>query len=167
MNERPMGEGMKCEEFWEELERFPVEAPSSRTADEWRSELPEVARAHAAACSECGAALEDFAETRGALGVARERLPEPGPWFVARVMATIRAEAEEQKNGVWIGVMKLAPKLAMLGALLLVLGGGWALQLRRAADQRNPNGPVEGIFETSPNAAYNDDIVALSYEEQR
>lgn len=167
MNERPMGGGMKCEEFFVELERLPLETPSSRTAEEWRASLTEVARAHAVSCTECGSALEDFAETRGALGMARERLPEPGPWFVARVMATIRAEAEEQKNGVWLGVMKLAPKLAALAALLLVLGGTWALQLRQAAYQRNPNGQVEGIFEVSPNTAYNDDIVALSYEEQR
>jgi hypothetical protein len=167
MKEQPMGEEMKCEEFWEELERLPLEMPGSRTAEEWRANLPEIARTHAASCAECGAALEDFAETRGALGTVRERQPEPGPWFVARVMATIRAEAEEQKNGVWVGVMKLAPKLAALAMLLLVLGGTWALQLRRAADQRNPKGQVEGIFEAAPSTAYNDDIVALGYEEQR
>jgi hypothetical protein len=171
MSDRPIGAG-KCDEFLEELERLPAGLPGKPTAGDWRELLPQEAGEHAATCPNCDAALEDLAETREALAGMAESLPEPGPWFVGRVMAKIRAqerEVEEQANGVWISVMRLAPRLAAFAAVLLVLGGTWALELRRAEQsrQQQPRPAAEGLFEAAPNTPLNDDIIASMHEEQQ
>ena len=171
MSDRPIGAG-KCEEFLEELERLPAGLPGRPTGRDWRELLPQKAREHAATCANCEEALEDFAETREALAGMAESLPEPGPWFVARVMAKIGAqerELEEQANGVWISVMRLAPRLAAFAAVLLVLGGTWALELRRAEQSRRQQTrpAAEGLFEAAPNTPLNDDIIANTHEEQQ
>lgn len=171
MRDLPKGAEMNCEEFMEAMEGLPVEAPGAKTAAEWSALLPEDAREHSRECASCEAALEDFAETREALGELKMGLPEPGPWFTARVMGAIRAqerEIEEQRNSVWIYVRRLAPRLAAFAALLLVLGGTWALELRRAEDTRRQEmRPVEGLFESAPSAPLNDDIIASTYRGHR
>jgi hypothetical protein len=169
MNDRPIGAPMNCEALLAELEELPVETLRASTATDWRRLLSESAREHAARCASCQSALEDFAETREAMAELKKSLPEPGPWFAARVMAKIRAqekEIEEQVNGVWVNVMRLAPRIAAFAAVLLVLGGTWALQLRRADDVRQKMiRPVESLFESAPTTAANDDIVASIHEE--
>jgi hypothetical protein len=78
-------------------------------------------------------------------------------------------EAEERQEGFWIGVRRLAPRFVALATLLLMLGGTWAFQERRAANSRALEmGSGEGIFETAPSAPANDDIIAIasSYQEQ-
>jgi hypothetical protein len=171
MSDLPMGAVMKCEDFLETLEELPVNVPGAGGAAEWLALLPEAARGHVAQCASCEGAWQDFVETRSALTELKEGLPEPGPWFTARVMATIRAqenEIEERKNGVWISVRRLAPRLAAFAAVLLVLAGTWALELRRAENTRQREmRPVEGLFETAPSAQMNDDIVASTYEERQ
>ena len=171
MSDRPIG-ARKCDEFLEELERLPAGLPGRPTVKDWRELLPQEAREHAATCANCEQALEDLAETREALAGMAESLPEPGPWFVGRVMAKIRAqerELEEQANGVWISVMRLAPRLAAFAAVLLVLGGTWALELRRAEQSRQQQArpEAEGLFEGAPNTPLNDDIIASTHEEQQ
>lgn len=168
MNDRPIGREMNCKVLLAELEELPVETPEAPAAGEWRRLLSETAREHLARCTGCQAALEDFADTREAMAEMKKGLPEPGPWFAARVMARIRAqenEIEEQVNGVWVNVMRLAPRLAAFAAVLLVLGGTWALQLRRADDARQKTRPAESLFESAPTTPANDDIVATIYEE--
>jgi len=169
MKDRPMVE-FSCESFREQLERLPLEPPGSKAGD-WREILPQEAREHAAKCATCDAALGDFVETRQALGGMRSALPEPGPWFVSRVMAAIRAqekEVREQAEGVWISVMRLAPRLSAFAAVLLVLGGTWVMELRRAEHVRQQQmRPAEGMFETAPSAPPNDDIIASTYEESQ
>jgi len=169
MSDRPTG-APGCTEFLEELERLPSGLPGRNPAGNWRERLPPAAREHTVKCAECAAALEDFAETRAAMAGMAERVAEPGLWFVSRVMAAIVAkerELEEQTNGVWISVMRLAPRLAAFAAVLLVLGGTWALELRRAehSRQQQTRPAVEGLFETVPNTPLNDDIVASTHEE--
>jgi hypothetical protein len=171
MSNSPIG-AVRCTEFLEELERLPAGLPGRPTTGDWRELLPQEVRKHAATCANCEAALEDFADTRQALAGMAESLPEPGPWFVGQVMAKIRGqerELEEQANGVWISVMRLAPRLAAFAAVLLVLGGTWALELRRAehARQQQPRPAVEGLFEASPNTPLYDDIIASTHEEQQ
>jgi len=165
MKDRPIGAEVSCEQFLEEVEQLPLETPGTKKAGDWREMLPQEAREHAGRCASCEAALEDFAETREALGGMKASQVEPGPWFVSRVMATIRAqerENEEQTDGVWISVMKLAPRLAAFAVVLLVLGGTWALELRREHARQMEVRPAEGLFETAP-APLNDDIVASTY----
>jgi len=154
---------ISCERFLEELEELPLE-----TSGALHELLPQQARQHAADCASCKAALEDFSEARQALTPMRGTIHEPGPWFVSRVLAAIQAterELEEQAEGVWVSVMRIAPRLAAFAAVLLVFGGTWAMELHRAQRSRQPQlQPAEGLFESAPTPA-NDDIVALNYEE--
>jgi len=161
----------ECQEFLSELEELKLEASQPVTARAVQAELPEMAKQHALHCEQCAVALEDFATTREALREMKT-LSEPGPWFVTRVMAAIKSaenEIEEKRDGVWISVRRLAPRLAAFAALLLVLGGTWAMELQRreAAAQRPELRQVEGLFEPAPSAPLNDDIVASASEDAR
>jgi len=52
--------------------------------------------------------------------------------------------------------------------VLLVLGGTWALEVRRAEEARQAEmRPVEGLFETTASTPLNDDILAVSHQEPR
>jgi len=161
----------ECQEFLSELEELKLEAGKPATARAVKAELPEMAKQHALRCEECAVALEDFTTTREAL-LQMKALSEPGPWFATRVMAAIKSaenEIEERKDGVWISVRRLAPRLAAFAALLLVLGGTWAMELRRreVAAPRPELRQVEGLFESAPSSPLNDDIVASASEDAR
>jgi len=164
MNEQPTPE-LNCQLLLEQLEQLPRES-----AGDLSELLPPQVREHAANCPSCQAALQDLIETRQAFAPLRASAHEPSPWFVSRVMAAIRAkekELEEQADGVWLYVMRLAPRLTAFAAVLLVFGGTWAMQLHRAShDRQQQVQPAEGLFENAP-TPLNDDIVALNYEETR
>jgi hypothetical protein len=170
MNDSPRDTKVSCERFLNELEELEVGGPGAATAKELLTRMPGAVREHAAQCTSCEEALQDFAVTRRELIAMREGLPEGGPWFAARVMAAIRtkeAEIEEKREGVWVNVRRLAPRLVAFAAVLLVLGGTWAFEVHRAEPSRGPEiGPVESLFEAAPSAPLNDDIVASTYPEQ-
>jgi hypothetical protein len=150
---------MNCDTFLSELEAL---APGN--FEELLARLPVPAREHIAQCASCREALNDLAETRAALAPMRAALPRPGPWFVTRVLNAIAArerEIEERKNSVWVGVRRFAPRLAALACVILVVGGTWAFQLRRAdrlASQTRVTG-AESLFEPGTSMPVNDDIV--------
>lgn len=162
---------VNCEMVLNELEELTADGPRGATLEELRARMPEAIRAHSARCTSCEEALQDFAETRKALEKMKEGLPEAGPWFTTRVMASIRAqeeEIEEKKEGVWISVRRMAPRLVAFAAVLLLLGGSWAIEVRRADQAHKPVAhPVEGLFEVTPGAAVNDDVVAGTYYEEQ
>jgi len=159
------GEGkMKCEEFLSELEGIPAEGPAP---GEVPAGLTEAARRHASECTDCEGALHVLAETQQALAGMKAGQAKPGPWFVARVMAAIAAqeeEIEESRNNVWLSVRRLAPRMAAFAAVVLVLGGTWAMELRRTDRQPQVNS-AESLFEAAPSAPLNDDIVTSINEE--
>jgi hypothetical protein len=159
-----------CEDFLNELEGLPVDRPGGATAEELSRSLPPQSRGHAASCASCQAALEDFAEARRVLRTRREESPQPGPFFMKRVMAAINAqeaEIEEEKNGFWISIRRIAPRLAAFAAVLLVLCGTWAFEVRRAEHGSAPVvRPADGLFETAPSAPPNDDVIASANEER-
>jgi hypothetical protein len=168
MRDRPIGMEASCEAFLEELERLPLESPEPQTTGDRRELLPQEARVHAMECAKCEAALEDFVESRQAWGTMEESAVAPSPWFVQRVMAKIQAQEEEQTNGVWVSVRRIAPRLAAFAAVLLVLGGTWVMELRRVAETRQQQmHAVEGLFEAGPNTPPNDDIVLSASEERQ
>jgi len=149
----------ECRRFLEEMEGL--------TASEGRAEatlegMSSEARRHSAECADCREAVEELVETRKALRPMSVPVVEAGPWFATRVMAAIRArenELEERRNGVWLGIRRLAPRLVALCALVLVLGTTWAVQLRRADVATQPEmRPAESVFESVP-APLNDDVL--------
>lgn len=169
MRELPMGEKFNCEWLQNQLEGLPP--GDVGTANELLAQLPEQARAHAAVCAECQAAVQDFAETRQVLAAMGENLPQAGPWFTTRVMRAIAAQEQEietRQNGFWVNVRRLAPRMVAFATLLLMLGGTWAFQERRAATrvQGAQMGPVESIFEGAPTTPPNDDIIATAHEDK-
>jgi hypothetical protein len=170
MIELPKGEKVNCAWFLNLLEGLPSDRPGAATSELLLAGLPQLARDHLSQCSDCRAAFTDFADTRQLFLELARQSPEPGPWFTRRVMNSIAAqehEAEERQEGFWIGVRRLAPRFVALATLLLMLGGTWAFQERRAANSRAlAMGPVEGIFESAPSAPVNDDIIATTYQEQ-
>jgi len=119
-----------CQKFRDLLESLPAGKEIRRGMEEWRAVLPQEDTRHLGLCRDCLQALEDMVETREAL--AGYEAPVPGPWFKTKVMAAIAAQEreEEAQDGVWISVRRLAPRAVALSALLLVLGGSWAVQQR-------------------------------------
>jgi len=151
-----------CRSFRDALEESPVQGDPRTSADEWLGKLPAEDAAHARSCAACREALGEFAETRNALAVMKA--PEAGPWFTARVMAAVAArEKEEEIDGVWISVRRLAPRLVALSALLLVLGGSWAVEQTRrdVAMAEGRNGDI--VYDSSaPPVSYDDGMGTLS-----
>jgi len=157
-------ENESCERFRDALDALPVMGKRGRSADEWRAELPATEERHLAVCKSCGAALEEFAETRSAL--AELNLPEPGPWFAKRVMAAIEAKEREEEgtDGVWISVRRLAPRMVVVSALLLVLGGSWAVQQRSRELATTDGRSGDMVFDSSVVPAWSDDGLSAIIE---
>jgi hypothetical protein len=153
-----------CRRFLDALEELPVNGYTRMTAEEWRAELPEAEEEHAGNCDACSTALEEFAETRNAL--AGITVQEPGPWFTARVMAAINAreKEEEVRDGVWISVRRQAPRLVALAALLLVLGGSWALEQRKSEGMNTERRGGDMVFDSSVAPTWYDDGLGMMSE---
>jgi hypothetical protein len=167
MNDPGKSDRRECQEALNQLEDLRLEGTSVGTAAEITDRLKDGSGEHAQRCQDCAAAVDDFLTTREALAGIRGMVPEAGPWFAAKVMAAVRAaekEIDEKKEGVWISVRRLAPRLSACAALLLVLGGTWAMELRHREAQPLEMRQVEGIFEATPSAAMNDDIVTSASE---
>jgi len=151
-----------CRRFLDALEELPLSANTRKSAEEWRAELPQAEEEHVGSCEACRTALEEFAETRNAL--AGVTVQEAGPWFTVRVMAAINAREEEARDGVWISVRRLAPRLAALSALLLVLGGSWALELRKTEGMNAERRGGDLVFDSSVAPTSYDDGLGTTSE---
>jgi hypothetical protein len=155
---------VNCQRFLDALEDLPLSGNSRKSAEEWRTQLPEADEEHAGSCEACRMALEEFAETRNALvGIT---VQEAGPWFTARVMAAItsREREEEARDGVWISVRRLAPRLVALSALLLVLGGSWALEVRKLDRLNAERRGGDMVFDSSVAPTWYDDGLGAASE---
>lgn len=153
-----------CERFRDALDALPVSGSAQRSAEDWRGKLPEAEAWHADGCESCRTALEEFAEARAAL--AGMSVVEPGPWFTARVMAAIAAKEreEESRDGVWVYVRRLAPRMVALSTLLLILGGSWAVQ-ERNRDLASPDGSGgDLVFDSSSAPSWYDDGLGAMLE---
>jgi len=153
-----------CRRFLNALEELPPGGPPRKSAEEWRAELPDAEEEHAGRCEACWTALEEFAETRNAL--SEMTVQEAGPWFTARVMAAIngREKEEEARDGVWISVRRLAPRLVALSALLLVLGGSWAFELRKAEGMNAERRGGDIVFDSPAAPTWYDDGLGMTSE---
>ena len=152
-----------CERFREELELVHVPGGAVIERGELLEELPAELRGHAGECGSCLKALDDVVETRNLLlSLAAESAGAvPSPWFASKVMNAIAAKERENKeqDGVWISVQKLAPRLAAVCALLLVLIGTWAMKTQREYQAKLMNAPGESLFDSGSGGALNDDVM--------
>jgi hypothetical protein len=157
----------KCERFREELEL--LQLPVDERVDRYGLlvKLTAKTRGHSEVCGDCMQAVDDLAETRNLLVTTADgsAAVEPGPWFASKVMNAIAAQEKEieQGEGVWQSVRRLAPRLAAVCALLLVIVGTWAVEVRQEYVARQMTMPGESLFEATPAAVLNDDVM-LSVE---
>ena len=160
----------QCRRFREELELVHVPGDAVIERGEMLAELPADLRGHAGACGSCLQALDDVVVARNMLlSLAGETAAvEPGPWFSGKVMNAIAAKerATEARDGFWASVQKLAPRLAAVCALLLLLVGTWAMQTQRAYQAKQMSIPAESLFDSGPTGAQNDDVM-ISVEAHR
>ena len=92
-------------------------------------QLPEAARNHVNACDDCRIFASELLEVRSMFS-GRMDGPQPGPYFMTRVMASI-ADRElilETKTQTWAAVPRLASRLSVLASLLLLIAGSWLYQ---------------------------------------
>ncbi len=159
-----------CKRFRDELEVLQLPGQDRIARNDLLVKLGMELRGHAETCGSCLDAVDDLVETRDLLlaGTVGGPTAEPGPWFTSKVMTAIIAKETEieQSEGVWQSVRRLAPRLAAVCALILVLAGTWAMQVRRDYVTRQMTAAGESLFEASPSSVLNDDVL-LSAEAHR
>jgi hypothetical protein len=115
------------------------------------AELPQSMREHVFSCEACRMFAEEMVEVRELLG-ARPEKTEPGPFFLARVMASIVArEAEMERSAqTWAAVPRLASRLTVLASLGLLIAATWVYQMPSDASGANWNAQQwAGLVDTS------------------
>lgn len=149
-----------CEMTLDELANLPLQVGEVSSGSVLAMVSAE-ARAHLARCRGCLEAVEQLVESRNVMLPLVDATIEPGPWFVTRVMAAIEAqERQEEREGVWASVRRLAPRLVAFCTLLLVLGGTWAVRVRRTElQQRDVQSASEALFDPAGGVAFNDDVM--------
>ncbi len=104
-------------------------APDTIALDALLARLPEGARKHVNHCGDCRSAARELLEVR-AMFQREDSGAQPGPYFLARVMAAI-ADRElelEKSSQTWAAVPRLAYRLSVLASLTLLVAGGWLYQ---------------------------------------
>ena len=104
-------------------------APDTIALDTLLARLPEGARKHVNHCGDCRSAARELLEVR-AMFQREDTGAQPGPYFLARVMAAI-ADRElelEKSSQTWAAVSRLAYRLSVLASLTLLVAGGWLYQ---------------------------------------
>ena len=130
------------------------------------SRLPERTRQHARVCGDCRTAAAELLQVRALLQSA-DTGAQPGPYFLARVMAAIsdREVELEKSSQTWAAVPRLAYRLSVLAAVTLLVAGSWLYQQPRRATvagvsaTQNGEGLVEGSSGTTQ-----DDFLLSSME---
>jgi hypothetical protein len=123
-------------------------------------ELPADVRSHVSACSDCRTFAAEFLEVRTMLRGA-ETGPQPGPYFMARVMATIserEVDLERSSQQAWAAVPRLAYRLSVLASLSLLFAVSWLYQHPRHTTVSVAEQNSEGLVESN-NGGIQDDFL--------
>ncbi len=152
-----------CQFAQDALERGPIR--TGDTAAEQLADLPTSVREHVAACSECRVFANELMEVRTVLQRGSGG-PQPGPFFLTRVMASIAAQESEleKRSQIWAAVPHLASRLTLLAALTLLVAGSWLYQPpapKTSAFTVNAEQPSEGLVEGG-STAIQDDVLLNS-----
>jgi len=120
-----------CDEVCDALERS---GPSAAELKALLAELPPAQREHVASCEECRTFAAELQEVRAILSVPREEQAQPGPFFLARVMASIadRESRLEKSAQTWAAVPRLAYRFSVLACLSLLIAGSWLYEMPKA-----------------------------------
>ncbi len=118
----------------------------------------EEVRAHVNACDDCRLFAAELLEVRGMFQYA-DTGPQPGPYFLARVMAAIsdREGELERISQTWAAVPRLAYRLSVLASLSLLVAAGWLYQQPRHASIASVSTQnTEGLVDSSGNTVQDD-----------
>jgi hypothetical protein len=123
------------------------------------AELSEEVRAHVNGCDDCRVFAAELLEVRGMFQYA-DTGPQPGPYFLARVMAAIsdREGELERISQTWAAVPRLAYRLSVLASLSLLVAAGWLYQQPRHDSVTSTSAAqnTEGLVDGSGNTVQDD-----------
>ena len=155
------GYGSECAKVHDALEGISSGEPSEGVLElsVLLARLPEEARAHVKACDDCHTFAAELLEVRGMLQCA-DTGPQPGPYFLARVMAAIsdREGELERISQTWAAVPRLAYRLSVLASLSLLVAASWLYQQPRHASIASASAAqnTEGLVDGSGNTVQDD-----------
>jgi|SRR5215469_4430480 len=129
-----IGSSRDCDAVCELLERTVGSASADRVdaIGALLAQLPEEMRKHVYSCEMCRVFADDLLEVRG-MFAAQKSEAHPGPFFLARVMASIadRERQLERSAQTWAAVPRLASRLTVLASLGLLIAASWVYQMPR------------------------------------
>lgn len=148
----------ECEGLRDTLERGPIRADAEALVarEALLAQLPENSRHHLNHCNECRIFTDELLLVNAMLQSApsgKAPRPQPGPYFLPRVMAAIlHRQAElDQRTQTWAAVPRLAHRVSVLASLTLLIAGSWLYQQPRHPSaepgirtELNSEGLVEG-----------------------
>lgn len=175
-----------CVEYRAALEELRAEFGEVEGRAELSGVLPAELIAHAEECESCETAAEEFWASRRLLAGAfsgegadeRQTLRgESAPWLATRVMAKIaEREVEERRAKLeWSGaVSRLASRMALVGAAMVVVASTWLYQPpsdggrgNAGAGQSATEAAPQYLFDSGAVTANVDDALAGGAERQR
>jgi hypothetical protein len=155
-----------CEGLRDALERTPSRADAEGVIpqESLLAHLPENARKHFTQCSQCRSFADELLEVRAMLEseqAGSPSRPQPGPYFLTRVMAAItdRQAELDQRTQTWAAVPRLAHRVSALASLTLLIAGSWLYQQPRHPSAQPGIGTEqnsEGLVEGGANAVQDD-----------
>lgn len=162
----------ECAEFRDLLEDLAARHLPAGKADKSLEALPAAQRSHAATCWSCREAAQDLVDAQEIFRVIPRQAAEPGPWFASRVMAAIAAREEELSEAAraWLAVPKLASRVSLASAALLLVASTWLYEKAARPLQQSPSGSTinqEYIFEAPQPPPNQDDVLISMAEENR
>jgi hypothetical protein len=123
------------------------------------AQASEEVRAHVNACDDCRMFAAELLKVRGMSQYA-DTGPQPGPYFLARVMAAIsdREGELERISQTWAAVPRLAYRLSILASLSLLVVAGWLYQQPRHASITSASAAqnTEALVDSSGNTVQDD-----------
>ena len=155
------GYGSECAKVHDALEGISSGEQSEGVLDlgVLLAQLSEDARAHVNACDDCRMFAAELLQVRGMFQYA-DTGPQPGPYFLARVMAAIsdREVELERISQTWAAVPRLAYRLSVLASLSLLVAAGWLYQQPRHDSVTSTSAAqnTEGLVDGSGNTVQDD-----------
>jgi hypothetical protein len=151
-----------CDQVCDSLERTvtPEDRDEVAALGTVLSQLPEDMRKHVYSCETCRIFADDLLQVRGVFAGREAKAAQPGPFLLARVMATI-ADRESQlalATQTWAAVPRLASRLTVLASLGLLVAASWVYQMPKTTTTAGISSPQasEGLVDVG---ATQDDLL--------
>jgi len=151
-----------CDQVCDSLERTlsPEHRDDAATLATMLAQLPEGVRKHVYSCETCRIFADELLEVRAIFATREAKAAQPGPFFLARVMATIadRQSQLDRATQTWAAVPRLASRLTVLASLGLLVAASWVYQMPKTTTTAGITSPQasEGLVDVG---ATQDDLL--------